>query len=30
VLDPQGFDAGKKVTGRKHHILVDTLGPCSA
>jgi putative transposase len=23
---PQGFDAGKKVTGRKRHILVDTLG----
>ena len=25
-LDPQGFDAGKKVTGRNRHILVDTLG----
>ena len=25
-LDPQGFDAGKKVTGRKRHILVDTFG----
>jgi hypothetical protein len=25
-LDPQGFDAGKKVTGRKRHILVDMLG----
>ncbi len=25
-LTPQGFDAGKKVTGRKRHILVDTLG----
>ena len=25
-FDPQGFDAGKKVTGRKRHILVDTLG----
>ena len=25
-LDPQGFDASKKVTGRKRHILVDTLG----
>jgi putative transposase len=24
--DPQGYDAGKKVTGRKTHILVDTLG----
>ena len=26
MLDPQGFDAGKKVTGRKRHLLVDTLG----
>ena len=26
ALDPQGHDAGKKVTGRKRHILVDTLG----
>jgi len=26
ALDPQGFDAGKKVTGRKRHILADTLG----
>jgi len=25
-LDPQGFDAGKKIKGRKRHILVDTLG----
>ena len=25
-LDPQGYDAGKKVTGRKRHVLVDTLG----
>jgi transposase len=25
-LDPQGFDAGKKVLGRKRHVLVDTLG----
>jgi transposase len=24
-LDPQGFDAGKKIRG-KRHILVDTLG----
>lgn len=24
--DPQGYDAGKKITGRKQHILVDTLG----
>jgi putative transposase len=26
TLDQQGFDAAKKVTGRKRHILVDTLG----
>ena len=26
TLDPQGYDAAKKVTGRKRHILVDTLG----
>ena len=26
ALDPQGYDAGKKVTGRKRHVLVDTLG----
>ncbi len=26
TIDPQGFDAGKKVAGRKRHILVDTLG----
>jgi hypothetical protein len=25
-LDPPGYDAGKKVTGRNRHILVDTLG----
>lgn len=25
-LDPSGYDAGKKVRGRKRHILVDTLG----
>jgi putative transposase len=25
-MDPQGYDAGKKVTGRKRHVLVDTLG----
>ena len=25
-LDPSGFDAGKKVNGRKRHILTDTLG----
>jgi transposase len=26
ALDPQGYDAGKKVTRRKRHILVATLG----
>jgi transposase len=26
ALDPQGYDGGKKVTGRKRYILVDTLG----
>lgn len=26
LIDAQGYDAGKKVTGRKRHILVDTLG----
>jgi len=26
LLDPAGFDAGKKIKGRKRHILVDTLG----
>ena len=25
-LDPSGYDAGKKLKGRKRHILVDTLG----
>jgi transposase len=24
---PRGFDAGKKVKGRKRHLAVDTLGP---
>ncbi len=23
---PKGYDGGKKVTGRKRHVLVDTLG----
>jgi transposase len=23
---PRGFDGGKKVSGRKRHVLVDTLG----
>jgi putative transposase len=26
LLDASGYDAGKKVKGRKRHILVDTLG----
>ena len=26
MLDASGYDAGKKVKGRKRHILVDTLG----
>src|SRR6476660_5214267 len=25
-IDPSGYDAGKKVKGKKRHILVDTLG----
>ena len=25
-IDPCGYDAGKKVKGKKRHILVDTLG----
>ncbi len=25
-IDPSGYDAGKKVTGKKRHLLVDTLG----
>jgi Transposase DDE domain len=24
--DPPGYDAGKKIKGRKRHILVDTQG----
>lgn len=23
---PRGYDGGKKIKGRKHHILVDTMG----
>ena len=23
---PKGYDAGKKINGRKRHVLVDTLG----
>jgi putative transposase len=26
IAGPRGYDAGKKVKGRKRHILVDTLG----
>src|SRR3970040_2191602 len=26
VRGPRGYDAGKKVTGRKRHVVVDTLG----
>uniref|UniRef100_UPI001A972868 IS5 family transposase n=1 Tax=Sabulicella rubraurantiaca TaxID=2811429 RepID=UPI001A972868 len=26
TLDPSGYDAGKKVAGRKRHLLTDTLG----
>jgi len=26
VSGPRGYDAGKKVTGRKRHLVVDTLG----
>ncbi len=25
-IDPPGYDAGKKVKGKKRHLLVDTLG----
>lgn len=25
-MDPGGYDAGKKIKGKKRHILVDTLG----
>ena len=26
VADSRGYDGGKKITGRKRHIIVDTLG----
>jgi hypothetical protein len=26
TLDPSGYDAGKKVIGRKRHLLTDTIG----
>ena len=25
-IDPHGYDAGKKISGKKRHIVVDTLG----
>src|SRR5277367_6401660 len=25
-IDPSGYDAGKKIKGKKRHILVDTIG----
>ncbi len=25
-IDPPGYDAGKKINGKKRHILVDTVG----
>jgi hypothetical protein len=25
-IDPSGFDAGKKIDGKKRHFLVDTQG----
>jgi hypothetical protein len=25
-MDPPGYDAGKKIKGKKRHILVDTQG----
>src|SRR5262249_45505288 len=25
-IDPHGYDAGKKIKGKKRHVLVDTLG----
>ncbi len=24
-INPPGYDAGKKIKGKKHHLLVDTL-----
>ena len=25
-IDPPGYDAGKKINGKKRHVLVDTQG----
>jgi hypothetical protein len=30
AIDPTGYDAGKKIKGKKWHILVDTQGPADA
>ncbi len=27
-VDPSGYDAGKKINGKKRHILVDTVVCC--
>ena len=29
-IDPPGFDAGKKIKGKKRHVLVDTAGLAAA
>jgi hypothetical protein len=29
-IDPPGYDAGKKIKGKKRHLLVDTEGLGSA
>src|SRR3984885_7946915 len=29
-IDPHGFDAGKKIKGKKGHIIVETQGPLMA
>ena len=26
AIDPHGYDAGKKIKGKKRHVLVDTQG----
>jgi putative transposase len=28
VCGPRGYDAGKRIKGRKRHILVDTMASC--
>ncbi|MFJ6850401.1 transposase [Streptomyces sp. NPDC091271] len=27
VADSRGYDGGKRINGRKRHVVVDTLGP---